>query len=275
MKTILVATDFSDAARNASKYAIELAKAVKAKVIFFHAYHIPVTVSETPVIINYPELEETNLELLKHEKLMLNADNLDVEYYTTAGLAVDEILEIEKKDKPDLIVMGMSGAGKLSEFILGSVSTSLIRKTSTPVLIVPENAKYKTPERIAFACDYTINAASGVLEPLKKITAQFKASLLIINLLKENEKVDTERAIKGMMIENQLQEIVHSYYFPEDDDFVHGLNDFVDSHNVDLLAIIPHKHNFLAKIFAESHTKKLAFHSHVPLFAIPEKSQKL
>lgn len=272
MKTILVATDFSDAARNASQYAIDLAKAVQAKVIFFHAYHIPVTVSETPIIIDYPELEETNLQLLKHEKLMLNVgDDLEVEYYTTAGLAVDEILEIEQNDKPDLIVMGMSGAGKLSEFLLGSISTSLISKTSTPVLIIPENARYKTPERIAFACDYNIDANTGVLDPLKEFALKFNSSVLIINLLKENEKIDSEKAIKGMIIENQLQEIEHSFYFPEDDDFVHGLNEFSDTHAVDLLAIIPHKHNFLAKIFSETHTKKLAFHSHVPLLAIPEK----
>jgi nucleotide-binding universal stress UspA family protein len=272
MKTILVATDFSDAARNASRYAIELAKVEKAKIIFFHAYHIPVTVSETPIIIDYPELEETNMELLKHEKIMLDpGTDLEIEYFTTAGLAVDEILEIEKTDKPDLIVMGMSGAGKLSEVLLGSVSTSLIGKTATPVLIIPEGAKFHSPERIAFACDYNIDPGSGVLEPLKKLASMFHSSLLIINLLKENEKVNTEKAIKGMMLENQLQEIEHSYYFPEDEDFVHGLNDFVDTHNVDILAIVPHKHNFLEKIFTESHTKKLAFHSHVPLFAIPEK----
>jgi nucleotide-binding universal stress UspA family protein len=272
MKTILVATDFSDAARNASKYAIELAKIVKAKVVFFHAYHIPVTVSETPVIIDYPELEETNLELLKHEKIMLDPGNdLEIEYLTTAGLAVDEILEIEKKDKPDLIIMGMSGTGKLSELLLGSVSTTLIGKTTTPVLVIPQNAKFHRAEKIAFACDYNIEPVSGVLDPLKKFASIFNSSIHIINLLKENEKVNTEKSIKGMMIENQLQEIEHSFYFPEDEDFVHGLNDFVDTHNIDILAIIPHKHNFLAKIFTESHTKKMAFHSHVPLLAIPEK----
>jgi nucleotide-binding universal stress UspA family protein len=271
MKTILVATDFSDAARNASKYAVELAKKVKAKIIFFHAYHIPVTVSETPIMIDYPELEETNLELLKHERLMLDPENdLKIEYISIAGFAVDEILDLEKKDKPDLIVMGMSGAGKFSEVILGSVSTALIGKTSTPVLVVPENAQFKSIERIALACDYDIDPTSGVLEPLKKLAAVFNSSILIINLLKENEKVNTDKAIKGMMLENQLQEIEHTYHFPADDDFVHGLNDFADTHNIDILAIIPHKHNFLAKIFTESHTKKLAFHSHVPLFTIPE-----
>lgn len=272
MKTILVATDFSDASRNASKYAIELARKLKAKIIFFHAYHIPVTVSEAPIIIDYPELDETNLELLKHEKQILDpAGDLETEYYSIAGLAVDEILEIERKNKLDLIVMGMSEVGRLSEVILGSVTTALIEKCSTPVLVIPEKAKFNNISRVAFACDYHIEPASGVLDPLKELATSFSASIQIINLLKENEKVDTEKAIKGIMLENQLQEIEHSYFFPEDDDFVHGLNDFTDKHKIDVLAIIPHKHNFLAKMFSESHTKKLVFHSHVPLFTLPEK----
>ena len=35
MKTILVPTDFSDAANNAAEYAIKLAKEIKAQVVLF------------------------------------------------------------------------------------------------------------------------------------------------------------------------------------------------------------------------------------------------
>ncbi|MES1181580.1 MAG: universal stress protein, partial [Flavobacterium sp.] len=42
MKTILVPTDFSDAARNASEYAIEYAKEFGYKLLLCHVYHLPV-----------------------------------------------------------------------------------------------------------------------------------------------------------------------------------------------------------------------------------------
>jgi hypothetical protein len=38
MKTILIATDFSPAARNASLYGVELANDLKAKIILFNAF---------------------------------------------------------------------------------------------------------------------------------------------------------------------------------------------------------------------------------------------
>lgn len=50
MKTILVATDFSAAAHNASLYAVELARAFNARIILFNAFQqAPVPVSEIPV----------------------------------------------------------------------------------------------------------------------------------------------------------------------------------------------------------------------------------
>jgi hypothetical protein len=41
METILIATDFSSAARNATAYGFELARQMHAKVIFFTAYQLP------------------------------------------------------------------------------------------------------------------------------------------------------------------------------------------------------------------------------------------
>lgn len=272
MKTILVATDFSDTSRNASLYAIELAKAADCKIILCHSYHTPISSTEIPVLINYADLELENMDRLIDEKEILNRNNkIEIECITSSGFAVDDIIEIENKYKPDLIIMGMKGAGKLSEFLLGSVSTSLIERTTLPVLVVPEKAKFKNPLRIAFACDYNIEPVGNILNPLKSFAKTFNSSVLIINLLKEKEKVNSSKALQGMLMDNYFKDIDHSYHFPEDDDFVHGLNSFVDSHNANIVAMIPHKHNFISKLFIESHTKKIAFHTHIPLLTIPER----
>lgn len=45
MKTILIATDFSEASRNASFYGVELPKEINARIILFEAFTIPKPIS--------------------------------------------------------------------------------------------------------------------------------------------------------------------------------------------------------------------------------------
>jgi nucleotide-binding universal stress UspA family protein len=49
---------------------------------------------------------------------------------------------------------------------------------------------------------------------------------------------------------------------------VNGINQFVDEQQVDLVITVPKEHNFFAQLFSSSHTKKLAFHSHVPILVL-------
>ena len=72
MKTILVPTDFSETAKNASLYAIDFAKQVKAKkIILYNTYQAPVSVGPDPMV---PVLEVFDLETVKKA----NEENLQL-----------------------------------------------------------------------------------------------------------------------------------------------------------------------------------------------------
>lgn len=81
MKTILLATDFSSAARNACLYGIELAKSFNARLILFNAYQqVPVPVTEIPVIITPEDMRIMMEEQLIREAMILKAGNdIDME----------------------------------------------------------------------------------------------------------------------------------------------------------------------------------------------------
>lgn len=274
MKTILIPTDYSDAAKNASHYGVELAKFTKAKVILFHSYHIHVPATEVPILVSYDDLEQESMNRLNAEKRLLDPTNeLDIECVALAGFAVDNIIEVEDSHKPDLIIMGMRGAGKFSEYLFGSITTALISKAVTPVIVVPENAAFRLPKKITFACDYNLTQTTAVLDPLKKFVKTFDSEVMILNLLKEKEVMNTQKASIGIILENFMEDVTHNYYFEEDEDFIHGIVNFVEKHSTDLIAIVPHKHSFIQNLFKESHTKRLAFHSNIPLLTIPGKSK--
>lgn len=272
MKTILVPTDFSDVARNASAYALAYAKEFQCKVIFYHAYHFPITSgTEEPLIVMVDPLvlETEHLIRLKEEVAALKKNYKDVssECIVSQGLAVDEIIELEKKERFNLIIMGIQDTGILSQVVVGSISTDIIRKVKTPVIIIPENATYKKINKVALAVDYESPIDTKSLQPLKYIVKACHSRLYILNVVKPNESIE-DKTIASIEMQDYFEDIVHTSSFEENDVFTDGINDFVSEHNVDLIAIIPHKHNLLERLFKESHTKKLAFHAQVPLIAL-------
>jgi nucleotide-binding universal stress UspA family protein len=272
MKTILVPTDFSDASKKALEYAAALAKAIQAKLILYHAYHIPVPTTEMPVMIISPEeLEKSNTERLESFRLdVLKQDNVPVENLISPGFAVDEICEIAVEKNVDLIVMGISSSSSLGHVLLGSVTTGVLQDTHKPLLIVPDNTTFSMPRKIAFACDYHNALGAGPVLELKRFVKLFNAELFVIHVAIPDEKIVANEAISGIRLENELDGIPHTLHFPSNPDIVNGLNEFQESHQIDLLVMVPKRHSLLSRIFHRSNTKRMAFHTHVPILALHE-----
>ena len=67
-----------------------------------------------------------------------------------------------------------------------------------------------------------------------------------------------------------LQGFEPEYAFIRLFDFADAINQFALDRNADLIITVPRKHSFLSSLFTTSHTKKLAYHSHLPVLAIHE-----
>ena len=96
----------------------------------------------------------------------------------------------------------------------------------------------------------------------------FNATLHILYIDLPTELISSERAIEGIKLENELEDINHEFHFIEHVDVSKGVNEYVDKINAEMVMIIPRKHNLLERVFKISQTKKLAFHSHVPILCI-------
>lgn len=270
MKTILVPTDFSYAAENASLYAVNLAKEINAKVILFHAFHLPVPASEIPVMIfSEDEIQKDNeAQLKKDAEYLMSQANVKVTYIARMGFALEEILEEE--ENVDILVMGMKGASELGELLIGSTTTEILRKTKKPLMVIPEKAKFKRPEKIVFACDYNSKTDLHILDILKDFAKDFSAKILVLNIKGKDEATTAIEAAESFKIEQELENIEHLNYYPENEDPVDGINEFVEKNNAEVIAIIPHRYSLLERLFHKSISKKLAFHTHVPLLALPD-----
>ncbi len=55
----------------------------------------------------------------------------------------------------------------------------------------------------------------------------------------------------------------------DDTDVAHAINAFVESHDVDMVAMVAREHNLLQRIFTRSHIKEMMYEVHVPLVILP------
>ena len=168
--------------------------------------------------------------------------------------------------------MGMQESGALTEYIIGSITNDVIRQSLTPVMIIPMVAKFKQFKKVVFAADYNLATDTHLLERLKYFCKIFYSKLFILNVVKDIELIGVEKEVARMRIQNYFEDLEHKHYYLEDDDIIGGLNNFIDKYNIDVIAMLPHKHIFFSRIFREGSTKKMAFHTHVPLLTLPSRS---
>ena len=142
MKTILIATDFSPASRNASLYGIELAKALKAKIILFNAFNAGASTSSEKRKLRYDALMQSDKRLLE-EADFLDPEHEIMDVICDEGTAYHSIVDVANEKKVDCIVVGRKGNGSAIKDLFGSTATALTKNSNITVIVVPENAKFE------------------------------------------------------------------------------------------------------------------------------------
>jgi len=157
IKKILFATDLSQTARHAVKYACSIGNKYEADVYAMHV--VPdiideyssgagMDLSDTVNKEKREEYNQKNIEAAKkaiHARMNATSQKVLEEIphcplsenrtIVTAGNPVDEIVKTAKEDGFDLIIMGTHGHGQFAEMMLGSTATGVILKSKVPVLI--------------------------------------------------------------------------------------------------------------------------------------------
>lgn len=268
MKKILVVTDFSEVAKNASLYAIELAKLSGAKVLLYDnssENNLSSEINALTVIKDEESKLKNGLEVDYLNKL----SDIDVELLETKEILIKGVLLIEKNENIDLVIMGVKESADLTGFIIGNIITDLIKETLVPLMIIPEATSFKKIKKIVFAVDFNLETELKMHKPVKDLLQFFNPEIFVLNVVKENEEIMPDNKISEYNIEKYFENESHIYSFIENNDLINGLKDFIFCNNIDMITMLPHNHNFLQNIFIESNTKKMVFNTPIPLIIFP------
>jgi len=283
MNTIIIPTDFSTTAANAAVYAVHFAHQVKAgRLLLFHAYELPVALDPLMPGVQMLELDSYkdtaihNLEAFKMELLAKFPNtNLVVDSVVEYGSITGGLELIASREKIELIIMGITGGGALEETLIGSNTISVAGALGVPVLIIPPKSTFVKVENIMLACDFNHPDKFIPVNLIRQLINDTKAKLLVFNI-----EVDLEESVKkypasvmgeGFAVHTLLEEFKPEYFFIKNKEYVDGVNEFADSHQANIIITIPKRHTFFEKLFIKSSTKRLAFHTHLPLLVVHKK----
>lgn len=140
---ILVPTDFSPAAAEAFRTAVELAKTTGGEVVVAHVTRAPAVVVENGQVTHGPDAgPPLNLWGLFRP---LVADDPAVrvthEVVVAGRVPAAETVGMLEEFGCDLIVIGSHGHGRLRRLLRGSLADEVVRHARCPVLVVKAPAK--------------------------------------------------------------------------------------------------------------------------------------
>lgn len=137
---ILIPTDFSPAAWQATKMGMELAFANKAQLNILHVVPTVSRFTDDKSLQQLPErLEEVKSRMNELSKDLLEDRSVAIQNHVLPGNVAKTMLQFIRDHAYDLVILGVNSHGAGND--LGSHATLVIEQCNVPVMIVPNNAK--------------------------------------------------------------------------------------------------------------------------------------
>jgi nucleotide-binding universal stress UspA family protein len=261
MNTVIVPVDFSPTSFNAAHYTTKMLTGVYgANVILYHVFEKDNEEASANAQLNQLKEQLGKDSIVKIETLAIKGDDV-----------IDEINRVVRHRHANLVVMGITGKSSIGQTFFGSNTLKLVDKNVCPVLIIPPDAKFDGIKNVALTSDFKNVRLTTPSVPIKSVLQTFRPALHVVNVDNQHyvsitEEYQREKEIMQEMFSNFNPE----FYFIGMNDFFEAIEQFIRDKNIDVLITIPRQHSFLSGIFKTHHTKKLVYHSHVPILAVHE-----
>jgi nucleotide-binding universal stress UspA family protein len=207
VRTILFATDFSDAAQRAQTYATGLANRLRAKLVVAHA-------NEPPNYGLRPENwraanEQATAKM--HElqrKLTTDFPGFPSEFCVDEGSAWHVVASLLDKHQVDLIVVGTRGRTGAGKLLLGSQAEEIFRQAPCPVLTVGPHAIVMTGREnelgeVLYATDFSPESRASALFAIGLALA-LQAHLNLLHVVEEQKTYELVRPEEVLISSERL-----------------------------------------------------------------------
>ncbi|MFW5890441.1 MAG: universal stress protein [Marinilabiliaceae bacterium] len=282
MIKILVPVTFTDYSLNALTYALTLAGKFPSVVTILHSFSEYEDIEEAEGIEN-PKEEEMDVrqreqdardrltELCQatiNKMTSIQDKNIELQNRFEFGYPEDVIVEVCDEMNPDVVVMGTKSKGETIKELLGSITSDVMKKVHVPVLAVPASSTIDLEKlsQVLFITDFSENDYVS-MHKLIRLISPFNTSIHAVKFVHhrpdegELQKMDEFKDYCQSTYRNHKLE----FYYQESEQFIPGLEEYAGKNNIDLIAMTRRKRNMIAKLFSPEITRKILFHTDIPL----------
>lgn len=276
MFKILIPTDFSTNAMNATTYALELFKYELIEFYFMHAYQDDIY--NDKALLTRETLEEVTQIVSKNSKKMLDdiineaekiSPNPKHKYYAISAnsLLIDQADKIVDEENIDLIVMGTKGKTDDRKLTFGSNTLKVLKYVQCPVLSIPSNYKFTQPNKIVFPTNYLIPYKRRELKLLCELAAPYRAKIDVIYISTSN-KLSMRQEDNKAFIEETLCKNETKFYIIKHKNTDEAIERYIEENNMDMLVMVNTRHSFLENILYQSTLDKFSLNLTIPLLSM-------
>jgi nucleotide-binding universal stress UspA family protein len=264
MKTIIISSDFSEEAQNATLYAIQTAKKVKAKLVLFHLHILSIHVVQSRLpyknILQSIDYAKTKIE--NRAKKLSETYGLEIKVDFAMGEYFKQLQRAIEEHHADMIIMGMH-TKTIEGDLLGSTTSEAINKIEIPILAVPVKAKFTNIDKILFACDLDKGLTSNILKEIKKTTKKFDAELRVFHV---NNKISELES--NVEILKPLEEVSYFYKNVQSEAVIDEIRNEMLEYKPDVLIMVPYEYGFWSSLIHKSKTRIMSSGLDIPLLSI-------
>ncbi len=281
MKQFLIPTDFSESANNAIEFAVQSATIFPAEICILHAFEMNTNkqMDNMGVLKEFSQslLDEAQDKLTELKKNIEENKRISVKIIIAKLNFKEAIQQALKEMNFDLIIMGTLGASGIKEKLWGTNTATVIGESTIPVLAIPHDYTWKKPNKFLLATNH-FEEEPKLLNFLFDLTKLYDAQLhAAVFTDEDDDKPATfiEHSRNRSHYEETLKEkykvdtlTVTQLYGSE---FEETLQNHLKENDIDIFAMITYHRSFWDRIFHPSMTKRMSYHTKIPLLVIPTK----
>lgn len=277
MQHILIPTDFSKNAWNATSYALKFFKGQK---VSFHFLHIDISMQVNDSLDLHSAGPTFKKEISKELKLKMK--NWIQQVYTCCpnpkhtyiesiiqSTFIEGVRSYIKNHTIEFVIMGTKGASGIKEMTIGSKTGSVITRVRTPILVIPEEATFKKPLNIGFPTDFNLKYNQKVINTLITVAEEHKSAIRVLRVAQTEKPLDNTQ-INNKELLNELLNNRHSFHEIENPNLENGIQTFVTTLKIDFIAMVAKNLNFYQRILFKPQVEKISYHINIPFLILHE-----
>jgi nucleotide-binding universal stress UspA family protein len=196
--TIVVATDFTDTASSALRYAKAIALRHKSVLVVVHVID-PVSYAFPEGIPDYAAADQAAREELRRIEEETWHHGIPIHSVVETGIVFERILQAVADHNGDLLVLGTRAKTGIGRAALGAVARRLLAKAECPVLTVPPDSESHLPwaghwRHVLVATDFSAASLSALGHAQRVAYEQ----LMVVHAADDTSADDCKRYIEQL-----------------------------------------------------------------------------